>query len=196
MYFWNALSATTHFSQSISHFASLLRNLRFCFYWGKYFLNSLNQVLRKWMQGLWCFCVTLGPMVAAFPPPALTQAGIFEISLPVPFCTVRHPFLLCVREVGNSALPAFPSSRSLDFNIRSSLAEEGGRSTELSKHLTSTRRGFMDSVNRSRNHLRKWPDPDMAWLCEMAFSPVCNWPQGHSCSGSLRTPERASVFVS
>lgn len=160
----------------------------------KYFLNSLSQVVRKRMQGLWCFLAYSGSHGCGIPSthpntgrhlwdfPACTS---LYHSTPLPFMCVGG-WYLCCSCVSIFRLFGFPQSRVF-------LQKEG----EGVLSCQSTWQGFTVSVNRSRNHLnhlRKWPDPGMAWLCEMAFFPVYNQLHGHSCSRSLRTPRKSQCI--
>lgn len=115
MYFQNVLPATTNFSQSISHFASLLRNLRL-WAWGAKMLNSLSQEARQWRPGLWSFSGDTGPHLAAQAHPLLpTQAGSFW---GVPDCPCLNHFMSFPwkrQETADCVFPASTSECSLDF---------------------------------------------------------------------------------
>lgn len=189
MYFWNALSATTNFSQSISHFASLLRNLRFCFYCGdKVFPQLIKSSLERvnarsvvfsgliwvsWLlipstrpnrgRHLWDFpaCTFL---YHSTPPPSFTRAGRRLGTL---LFLLFHLHALWVSTVGVFLQKEDWAVKGPDVHLPGFYSDHG---------IT----------------LWKLPNSGMAWLCEMVFSPVCNWPHGQACSRSLRTLERAS----
>lgn len=173
MYFWNVLPATTNFSQSISNFASLLRNLRLWVCWGaKVFaglIKSSSQtefaravVFPKW---LWVPHVQHRHSQGSWPDKPLFRIACLYLSAPL------HTRSLWLRqEVGNSAVPAFTHSCSLDFNSHSFLQKKEQKALNCQIPSVPLHRVLWYQRNSFRNHLRKWLNPSVVSVCGMAFS--------------------------
>lgn len=187
MYFWNVLPATTNCSESISYFASPLRNLRLCFYGrAKVVAQLIKSSSEKVNTRAGVFPEFLSPLRAALPPPLLREASIFWDFPACTFCTtVPLPLDSCRRWI--TALLAFTSSRSLDFSSYSFLVEKGKRGEgALNCQSTSCplHKVLWYQWSQFSNHFRKQLNPGMVWRCEMAFSLVYNQPHGHSYYGA------------
>lgn len=101
MYFRNVLPATTNFSQSISHFAFLLRNLRLWVYWGaKVFAQLIKASSEKVKSQARCALTSSGCHTCSLHQLSWWGQVSGEVFSPVPFCTTWPAFPCLCRRLG------------------------------------------------------------------------------------------------
>jgi hypothetical protein len=156
MYFWNGLPAIANVSQSISYFASLLRNLRLSFYWGakafaQLIKSSREDVNRRGWDASW---VALAPGRCGTHP--LRKANVFW-DFPAQTCLYHLtciPFDPC--ETSNCILAA-SCPHALLISSHTAVLQEKGKKHEELEHLMPTIQGFMVSYV-TRVYLDLWND--------------------------------------
>lgn len=101
MYFRNVLPATTNFSQSISHFAFLLRNLRLWVYWrGKVFAQLIKARSEEVKSQAQCLLTSSGGHTCRLPQLSWWGQAFWEFFSPGPFCTPGPAFPCLCRRLG------------------------------------------------------------------------------------------------
>lgn len=145
----------------------------------KYLLNSWIPVVRRWPQGLSysgshsCNSITT---VTAKKGKHLLRFFCLYLSVPLNTFPLDSCRMLVTLLFLLSHHHAIWISSVIVF-----MQKNGGGALNCQSTSSPLHRVLRYHWNWFRNHLVKWPNPGMVWLCDMAFSSVYNQPHGHSC---------------